>query len=381
MKTPSAPSQAGADAPAVGPHATSGAIKVRTVTYDQLTPAEVATWSAIQRRNPLLGTPYFCPEFTQAVSAVRRDVEVAVLEQEGAAVGFLPFQRGRFNVGRPVADTLSDFQGIIAAEGVECSPVDLVRGCGLSALHFDHLVSEQAQFAPHAWQTYDSPYIDLPRGVEAYIQEQENGRRIMGEYRQRKRKLGREIGEVQFETHVTDPAVLATFIEWKSEQYRLTGVPSIFDFEWVRDLLDRIMEFSGETFAPVLSVAYAGDAIAAINFGMRSESVLHPWFPTYNAELSRYSTGTMHMIELMHAAKALGIGRIDLGKGPEPYKRRLMNGASYVMEGCVELRPGMQQLRSTWRTTREAVRHSPLYHVARGPVRLVEQLLWRKKLQ
>lgn len=380
MTVPCAPNATVGETSAA-PRASTGPLKVRPVTYDRLTTAELETWSAIQRENRLLGSPYFCPEFTQAVSAVRRDVEVAVLEQDGQAVGFLPFQRGRFNVGRPVAGTLSDFHAVIAPEGFSCDPAELVRGCGLSAWHFDHLLSEETRFEPYSWLTFDSPYIDLPRGVEAYIEEQENGRRIMGEYRQKKRKLSREIGEVRFETHVNDPKVLATFVEWKSEQFRQTGIPSIFDYEWTRDLLDRILEFSGDKFSPMLSVAYAGDTIAAINFGMRSETVLHPWFPTYNAELSRYSPGTMHMIELMYAAEPLGIRRIDLGKGPEPYKRRLMNGARYVMEGCVDLRPGMKHLRGAWRKTRDAVRNSPLYHVARGPARLVKRVRTWQELQ
>ena len=380
MTTPCAPSSV-VDPEGVASRSSDAPLAVRTVSYDRLTPDEIATWSAIQRGNPLLGSPYFCPEFTQAVSDVRDDVEVAVLEQQGTAVGFLPFQRGRRNVGRPVAGLLSDFHGIIAAEGFTCSPVELVRGCGLSAWHFDHLLSEQTAFAPYAWLTYDSPYIDLPRGIEAYIDEQPNGRRIMGEYRQKKRKLSREIGEVRFETHVADRAVLETFLQWKGAQFRESGIPNIFDYEWMRNLLDRILEFSGDSFAPMLSVAYTGDAIAAINFGMRSATVLHPWFPTYNAELARYSTGTMHMIELMYAAEPLGIRRIDLGKGPEPYKRRLMNGACHVMEGCVELRPGVGPLRSAWRSTRNAVRSSPLYHVARGPARLVKHLAKRRELQ
>ncbi|REK18887.1 MAG: GNAT family N-acetyltransferase [Planctomycetota bacterium] len=362
-------------------HGSGGSFQVRTVGYDRLTPDEIAAWSDMQRGNPSLGSPYFRPEFTQAVADVRGDVEVAVLEQDGAVVGFLPFQRGRRNVGRPVAGLLSDFHGVIAVEGFVCSPVELVRGCGLSAWHFDDLLSEQTAFAPHAWRSFDSPYIDLPRGIDAYIEEQPNGRRIMSEYRQKKRKLAREVGEVRFETHVADSKVLSTFLQWKGAQFRESGLANIFDLEWVRNLLDRILEFSGESFAPMLSVAYAGDTIAAINFGMRSATVLHPWFPTYNAELSRYSTGTMHMIELMYAAEPLGIRRIDLGKGPEPYKRRLMNGARDVMEGCVELRPGVGQLRSAWRTTREAVRRSPLYRVARGPARLVKQIAKRKELE
>src|SRR5687768_15385075 len=59
-------------------------------------------WRALQRENPGLQSPYFRPEFTQAVARVRDDVEVAVFEDQGKAVGFLPFQRCQLNMGKPV---------------------------------------------------------------------------------------------------------------------------------------------------------------------------------------------------------------------------------------------------------------------------------------
>ena len=75
-------------------------------------------WSQIQRDNEELASPYFRPEFTQAVASVRGDVEVAVLEDHGEIVGFFPYQRGRGGVARPVGGRLSDFQGVVARKGV-----------------------------------------------------------------------------------------------------------------------------------------------------------------------------------------------------------------------------------------------------------------------
>ena len=43
-------------------------------------------------QNPQLDNPFFRPEFTQAVAAVRDDVEVAVLEIQQQPVGFFPYQ-------------------------------------------------------------------------------------------------------------------------------------------------------------------------------------------------------------------------------------------------------------------------------------------------
>ena len=80
-------------------------MNIRLIPAEQLTPEHVAAWADIQRAEAALDSPYFRPEFTQAVAAVRGDVEVGVLEEGGEPVGFFPFQRGRGNVARPVGGT------------------------------------------------------------------------------------------------------------------------------------------------------------------------------------------------------------------------------------------------------------------------------------
>src|SRR5947207_2338345 len=187
-------------------------MNIRTVSFDQLNKAELAAWSAIQRAQPELSSPYFRPEFTQAVAAVRNDVEVAVLKEGACPVGFLPFQRSRWNIGRPVGGNLSDFHGLIAPAQFSGDPLELLRGCRLSAWHFDHLLSEQRFFSPFICREADSPYIDLSDGMNAYIARRKNGLHILKQYGQKMRKLEREIGPLRFEPHVADRAIVATLL-------------------------------------------------------------------------------------------------------------------------------------------------------------------------
>src|SRR5262249_2405949 len=127
-------------------------LNIRSVTYDRLSCDELAAWSAIQRAEPLLASPYFRPEFTACAAAVRDDVEVAVLEENGRPIGFLPFQRSRRNIGQPVAAIVSDFQGLIAPQNIAWDPIALLRECGLLAWHFDHVLPHQATFQPFIWR-------------------------------------------------------------------------------------------------------------------------------------------------------------------------------------------------------------------------------------
>jgi CelD/BcsL family acetyltransferase involved in cellulose biosynthesis len=348
-------------------------MKIRVEKFENLAEEEVAAWSEIQRFDAPLDSPYFRPEFTRAVAAVRSDVEVAVLEEKGQPAGFLPFQRSAWNTGRPVGGALSDFHGLVARSGTLCEPQSLLRACSLYTWQFDHLVAGQQWLAPFVWKEADSPYIDLSAGMDTYLAKRKNKRRFMARYGQKKRKLAREIGPVRYEFHQPDREILATCLKWKREQYRRTYELDIFQFSWVRNLIDRILESTGNDFASVVGVLFAGDSIASINFGMRSGCVLHSWFPAYNVALGKYSPGFLHWVELMKSAAAHGIRRIDLSKGQEPFKARLKSGASRVGEGAVDLRSSTMRLRQAWQTAQDRLRVSPLGVPVRTPARFVRR--------
>jgi CelD/BcsL family acetyltransferase involved in cellulose biosynthesis len=145
----------------------------------------------------------------------------------------------------------------------------------------------------------------------------------------------------------------------------------------VRELLERVRSVRTPAFSGVLSALYLGDKLAAAHFGMRTATVLHYWFPAYDAELSAHTPGNICLLELADAVAAGGVRRIDLGKGPERYKQALASGSTPVAEGALYLRAPVGAL---WRARHRAVewaRHSPLREVLRGPWRWLRRVTSR----
>ena len=277
----------------------------------------VAAWRSIQEREARFESPYFCPEFTRAVGKVRDDVRVVVIENDGRPAGFFPHQRAAWGRGSPVGGALSDYHGVIAAPRAEWSVVGLMRAARLSVWSFDHLVDPAGRFAPYLTASAAaSPQIDLASFAPP------------PDFARKARKLAREVGELSFSLH--EPASLGRMFEWKSAQYRASGLTDAFGVRWTRALLEELMH----GFTGACSVLRAGDEIVAVHAGMRSKSVLHWWFPAYDSRFAAYSPG---IILLLRIAAALGSGKIDLGKGDARYKRSLMTGAAPLREGCVEL--------------------------------------------
>lgn len=320
-------------------------MKVTVVAGDRLTNQHLALWEEVLRANTRLDSPFFRPEYVQAASAARNDVSVGIVETEAGVAGFFPFQCGRRNIGQPVGRPLSDFQAAIISSATELDARAMVRGCGLAGWNFDHLLAEQQPFHGYHRVTVPSPFMDLSRGFEAYEEGLRDGaRKRFSGIRQMKRVAGRRVGPVRFELHSTDNRVFNRLIEWKTAQYNRTNTFNVFGLPWVMTLLERIRDSQDGAFSGILSALYFGDRLAAVHFGMRSRNVLHYWFPAYDTDLARYSPGLICLLEMAREGALTGILRIDLGKGSEQYKQRLMSGAINVSEGEVLVDPFMRML-------------------------------------
>jgi CelD/BcsL family acetyltransferase involved in cellulose biosynthesis len=350
-------------------------MKITVLPGRELTGAHVSQWIEIQRADPALDSPYFRPEFTQAVAAVRGDVFVAVMEEGNRVCGFFPFERGRWGVGRPVGWPTSDFHGVVAASGSEWDAAELLRAARLPAWWFDHLPVAQAPFRGHCWRTSPARYMDLSQGFEAYqAARRAAGSKEIRDIAARSRRVQRQVGPLRFEWHSDESRVFQTLLEWKSLQYRRTGFTDVVRLPWVVDLLDHIRQQRGEGFCGVLSALYAGDALAAVHLGMRSHGVLHRWMPAYDAGLARHGPGAICLLEWVMAAAERGVRRIDMGDGPEPYKLQWTSGSVEVGQGAVECRPLWRAARRAWQCAQRCARTPLLGSPARLGARLTRHV-------
>lgn len=350
-------------------------MQVRLTTFDGLTAAELSAWVRFQEDQAALESPYFRPEFTKAVSRIRADVEVAVLQQGRAPVGFFPFQRIGTHGAKPVGGRLSDYQAVIGRGDLAYDPFELLRSCGLVFWDFDHLLTSQTALQPFRYLTDVSPYLDLTHGWDAYCDALRPAAKAELQQTLRKsRKIARELGPLRFVPNSQDETAFELLILWKAAQYQRTDATNVLAFPWTTKLLHEIWREQATEFAGQLSVLYAGPRPIAAHFGLRSRHVLHWWFPAYDPACAAYSPGRVLLAELARTAPDLGVRKIDLGRGLVPYKARVMSGTTTVAEGSIDRRPLARRLRLTWRHAREWVRQLPLYGPARLPGRLIHRL-------
>lgn len=327
-------------------------------------------WGEIQRSNKALDSPLFSAAFTRAVAAERDGVEIAVIRSDDSVIGFLPYYRLRRSIAAPVAGSFTDFQGVIAAPDTMIDLRQVLRDSRLSAWQFDHLVAANDSLAEFQWASAESPYMDLSQGFESYRRAcRANGGKEISELFRKSRKLEREIAPLRFESESTNSRVLDTLVQWKREQLQRMRRPDCFRPAWVRPMLNRILHTHDELCRPMMSALYVGDELAAINFGLRNNAVLHGWITAFNPKYHKFSPGLMLIVKLAESAESLGIRRIDMGRGDESFKRNFCSGATSVAEGAVDRRLFSGSVRRMWVCMKRLLRGTPLCKPAESLLR------------
>ena len=72
---------------------------------------------------------------------------------------------------------LCDFDGVISRANVDWDVRRLIHGCGLRAMHFEHVTANQRPLLSYHRSLHDSPYMDLRMGFAAYCQSAAGGQR------------------------------------------------------------------------------------------------------------------------------------------------------------------------------------------------------------
>ncbi len=351
-------------------------MKIRTISAQEVDQGIRIKWQELQKTNPDLANPYFSIEYIEAVASVRNDIYLGVMEEESKIIGFFPFQLRKNHFAEPVGGRMSDYQGLIISPNKEWDISDVLRGCNLKRWDFDHLLLSQKPSGSYHHQNDISLTMDISEGFDDYLKTKKtSGSKRLAQFQRKGRKLEREIGPLRFETYSQSDVAFQQVIDWKRDQCIRTGAPDFLDWGWTRSLLEKIWKIKSNDLTGMLSVLYAGDEIVAAHFGMRSSTVCHWWFPTYNPKFSKYSPGGLLLLNLAESMANEGVALIDLGKGKEVYKPSFSTGEIKMSEGSIMLPSPIAILHKTRLDSKRFLRESPYTSALKTPLRGLRKLL------
>ncbi|MDP3151624.1 MAG: GNAT family N-acetyltransferase [Archangium sp.] len=131
-----------------------------------------------------------------------------------------------------------------------------------------------------------------------------------------RRRLEKELGPVRFVLDDPRPEVFDACVQWKSSQYKATGLTDMFADPRNVALFRRLRERG------VLQVSSfsAGETLLAVHFGSFHDGRFGWWVPAYDAKFGKFSPGRLMLEELLAASYDRGDLEFDFLIGDEAYK-------------------------------------------------------------
>lgn len=340
-----------------------------TIPASKLSQQHASRWAEIQQEDLRFASPFLHPRYTQGLAAVRDDIRVLIMRQDGLDVGFFPYETCG-QIARPAGFPMSSHSAVITtATGWRAS--EILAATGKRALRFDQWIPDQVELESCASIEAACASVDLRNGFDAYLNEKRReGSKSYTETSRLRRKLSREVGEVCC-IPSTDPAALEQLLAWKSEQCERTNFADLFAFSWSSALLKHLAAQATGEFGTLLWELRAGKQLVAVNLALRAQHVAHGWFMAFDPTYRKFSPGMMLMFGVLQDSEQLGITRFELGKGQTGFKQRLMTHASSVLEGSVDRGLTSHAAWSGWLVTRNWLRNSRL----RGAAHRVDRVL------
>lgn len=306
-------------------------MRVRVVRPGELGADEASRWLKYQQQSTVLCSPFLSLAFAQAVDQFTPRARVAVVEDSGEIVAFLPFDAGPLRVGRPIGYPMNDLQGFVSA-GPPVDARQVIRAAGLRGWRFTAAPAEQTALSPFHYEdtAVGAAVIDVSGGYEAY--RRALSRSVTTKPARKRRSLEREMGPVELVWDSASADHIRQMIAWKSGKYH--GSRELFADPAAGRIVQRLTLADG-AFGGIVSVLRAGQRPFAISCNLTGPAGIVGWFTAYDPELSSYSPGTMLTLAIAEEAAARGISRFDLGPGQDQYKFRLANQSYPVAGGAV----------------------------------------------
>ena len=307
-------------------------MRVTVVSPAELGPCEARRWAELQEGSPGGQSPFLSLAYAQVVGRHRSLTRVAVVEEDGSIVAFLPYQLGAGRFGGTIGGPMTMVDGMVGGDPT----IDLrgvVRMAGLRAWGFRHAPAEHEGLRPYrygySYHGHAVLSVDLGGGLEAYLA----GRTSLDKrVRKQGERMERQLGPVVLEWSSPSPEHLRLLFDWKVARVDPTRETlSAVAEQIVADLLTT----NDDECEAMVSVLRAGDRVAAVNLYLRRHRRLSGWQVAYNHELARFSPGMVLLMGLAHEAARRGFDWIDLGYGQDAFKQGLANASYGVTSGAV----------------------------------------------
>ncbi len=312
-----------------------GPLTANVIAASELTGSLAMRWESIRSRSTAFATPFQSSRFVQTVGSLRSRAKVAVFLRCGDAIGFLPFESLDAHTIEPIGKAYNDAHGILCDPSQPIDYLDALRTLGVKCYRFHALSGPSVGADGFILGMVPSFLANLEAHSEGYVNYLEATRETIYKQRRKTKKLVRDLGPLRLELDCHDHNELEKLISLKRSQYQRSYIFDLLGIDWPQQMLRTLWQDRNQACRGLLSVLYAGDTMVAAHYGLLERGILHYWFPVFDPAYHQYSPGTAIFLEIANQADRLGIKKIDLGYGDQPYKHKFVDTITHAPYGCV----------------------------------------------
>ncbi len=313
----------------------------------EVTHSEWEQWKILNSSQSCYNSPLLEPEFANLVAAHSDHVKVIFgLVGEKIISVFCGSSRVAGMV-RPLGAPFDDYSGPLIAKGYTISMNDMLRAGGWHSYRSDGCAATEGMFSDVDFESRDHSFvaqIDEDGSASEYLAERwkDNSKR-MKNFRRLSRKLDKDFDSVELRYGVNDPTDIKQLFEWKSTQFRKSGLVDVIEAEKSSKVLQAVsaLKYNKDNeFGGYLIELRVNGALVAGHFGVRSGENFHPWISAYDPEQSEMGPGIILLYRAIEAMDEMGLKSYDLSGGHDHYKKYFAKPAREVGK-LVYFRPTM----------------------------------------
>lgn len=297
-------------------------IKVERFRVDALDAALRAEMVALRNAQTLYDSPFFDLEFAAIVAKHRSDAWVIVAIDQAGLLGFWPMHIRPDKWARPIGGPFSDWHGPVMRDGeTSLSPQDFLKQAGLKGMTANGL-SPNGLTACAGGEVFACGIAQTAEGAESYRAKMRDLHpKHFKNLRRAERLIERDFGG--FDIEIDD--VSSDSFEWlmttKRQQYLRTGKHDVLGPKWVQGMMADLLRARQSRLRARVSTLRLGDRLAAAEFNLLSDKVVHGWITAFDQEFAIYSPGHLLMLSVICDMEHTGHTICDIGADNHAYKR------------------------------------------------------------
>lgn len=282
-------------------------------------------YAALRDARAIYDDPFFDPDFARLVGEVREDTRIGFASDKQGVFAIWALHLRPGNWARPVGAPFSDWNGPILAEDTAISAREILAGFDISGL-------TTQGFLPDGFAKEDgldrvgANMTDLSQGWDAFIADQKRcWPKHFKKMRRVYRNIERDFSNMRLEWDDDNEKSFERLLALKQEQFTRTGLHNVLGAPWTQDLFDRLKHFEGPRLRSRLTSLYFDNELAAAEFNLQSDTVLHGWITAFDQKFGKYSPGNILVQEELEIMAHEGLHLYDAGPGLDHYKRHYAN--------------------------------------------------------